>query len=492
MIQAPMTETGKSLLRLLASFSKITLWPRLNEPFVGHGTLLMTLLLILITLAGGERIEARDKLDGIVLVIADGTSLELITAARNYALGATGRLALEDFAHTAFVRTYSASDMVTDSGASATAMARGIKADNRVVGMANPAASSSPPSILDIAKKAGWSTAVITDDSVTGGTPAPFIVEHAHRDQHEIIAAKILDQLGGRADIVLGGGSKWFFDRVKDPEVIYKGGERIAVQETQAKLSTLPVAVFGNWESLRAYDPQEKDPKPVLGLFFPEEFPYYADGKRTLRLKDLVEKAVTLLRARAKPFFLMVEAGLPDKASHLNNAKRAIFEVLELDAAVAWLRKNLGPNALVLATTDHNNGGFSFNGPFVPLRIREETLLGTNPLTGASYFTWASGPGADRKASATRTRIITEPDKPMRSVEETVEETDVDYEQPALIEAKASFHTAGDVWLLGDGPGSENVRGFLENTEIFSLMAKAIEKSGKWGGARPRSKAHGK
>ena len=435
------------------------------------------LLIMIIIFAGGERIEAREKLDGIVLVVADGTSLELITAARNYALGAAGRLALEEFANTAFVRTYSASDMVTDSGASATAMSRGIKADNRVIGMVDPAALSSPPSILDFAKKAGWSTAVVTDDSVTGATPAPFLVEHDNRDQHEIIAAKILEQLGGRGDIVLGGGAKWFFDRVNDPEVIYKAGERIVVQKTQEKLSALPVAVFDDWESLSAYDP--KDPKPVLGVFFPEQFPYYADGKRTLRLKDLVEKAVSLLRARGKPFFLMVEAGLPDKASHQNNAKRAISEVLELDATVAWLRKNIGPNALVLATTDHNNGGFSFNGPLVPLRLREEALLGKNPLTGTSYFTWASGPGADRGASATRTRIITEPGKPMHSVEEIVQETDVDYEQPALIEAKASFHTAGDVWLLGDGPGSENVRGFLDNTEIFSLMAKAIEDSGK-------------
>ena len=480
MILEQMTETGKLLLRLLASFSTITPWRRLSKPLIGrHGTLFVTPLLILIILAGGGRIEAREKLDGIVLVIADGTSLELITAARNCTLGATGRLALEGLSNAAFVRTHSASDMVTDSGASATAMARGIKADNRVIGIASPTASSGPPSILDLARKAGWSTAVITDDSVTGATPAAFVVEHANRDQHEIIAAKIVDQLGGRADIVLGGGSKWFFDRVKDPEVIYKGGERIVVQKTQEKLSTLPVAVFADWESLRAYDPQERDPKPVLGLFFPEQFPYYADGERTLRLKDLVEKAVALLRARGKPFFLMVEAGLPDKASHLNNAKRAIFEVLEFDATVAWLRKNLGPNALVLATTDHNTGGFSFNGPLVPLPLREEALLGKNPLTGASYFTWASGPGADREASATRTRIITEPGKPMRAVEETVQETDVDYAQPALIEAKASFHTAGDVWLLGDGPGSENVRGFIDNTEIFSLMAKAIEESGK-------------
>jgi alkaline phosphatase len=437
---------------------------------------MICVLFLVLTAFAQSQVNAR-KLDGIVLVIADGTSLELITAARNYAVGAEGRLALENFSHTAFVRTHSASDMVTDSGASATAMARGIKADNRVIGMTKPAALSGPPSILDLAKRAGWSTALITDDSVTGATLAAFVVEHANRDQHEIIAAKLLDQLGRRVDIVLGGGSQWFFDRVNDPEVVYKGDERAAVQKTQEKLSALPAAVFDVWESFRAYNPQDKDPRPVLGVFFPDKFSYYADGKRTLRLTDLVERAISLLRARGKPFFLMVEAGLPDKACHQNNAKRAIFEVLELDATLAWLRKSLSPNTLTLVTTDHNTGGFSFNGPFIPLRLRGEALLGRNPLTGVSYFTWASGPGADREM--TRTRIITEPGKPMRSVEETILETDVDYPQPALIEAKASYHTAGDVWLLGEGPGSENVHGFLDITEIFRLMAKAIAESVK-------------
>jgi alkaline phosphatase len=68
---------------------------------------------------------------------------------------------------------------------------------------------------------------------------------------------------------------------------------------------------------------------------------------------------------------------------------------------------------------------------------------------------------------------------PMRSVEDPIQETDVDYTQPALIETNAAFHTGGDVWLLGEGPGSENVCGFLDNTEIFGLMAKAIEESVK-------------
>jgi alkaline phosphatase len=435
------------------------------------------LALLVSLLIGAFTSKAQGKLDGIVLVIADGTSLELITAARAYSLGAEGRLALEGFPQTAFVRTYSGSDIVTDSGAAATSMARGIKADNRVIGMANPGAPSSPPSILDLAKAANWSTGVITDDSVTGATPAAFLVEHPNRDQHEFIALKITDQVTTRWDIVLGGGAKWFFDRVKDPTVIYKAGERNIVQQTEEKLTDLPVAIFQNWADFQNYTEDGDSARPILGVFYADTFPYFADGTRTLRLKDMVERAVTLLQARGRPFFLMVEASLPDKAAHLNQAKRAIIEVLELDATIEWLRKNLSADTLLLATTDHNNGGFSFNGPPAPLWLRGESLLGTHPLLGTSYFTWASGPGSDRKAATTRTRIIARPGQQMYSVQEVIEETDPDYAQPALLPFGSSLHTAGDVWLVGDGPGSEKVRGFLDNTEIFDLMAEAIKES---------------
>ena len=59
-----------------------------------------------------------------------------------------------------------------------------------MIGMVDPAASSSPPSILDLASKAGWLYGVVTDDYVTGATPAPFLVEHDNRDQHEVIAGR--------------------------------------------------------------------------------------------------------------------------------------------------------------------------------------------------------------------------------------------------------------------------------------------------------------
>jgi alkaline phosphatase len=457
---------------------KISLWsPTSPLLFTGaksrRGFVVALLFSILI---GSFLSGAQATLDGIVLVIADGASLELITAARAYSLGAEGRLALEGFPHTAFVRTYSGSDMVTDSGAAATA--RGIKAHNRVIGMAHPGAPSSPPSILDRAKAANWSTGVVTDDSVTGATPAAFLVEHPNRDQHEFIAFKMLDQIATRWDIVLGGGAKWFFDRVKDPTVTYKAGERNIVQQTQEKLGGLPVAIFQNWADFQNYPEDGSGPlRPILGVFYADTFPFFADGTRTLRLRDMVEKAVTLLRTRGRPFLLVVEASLPDKAAHLNHAKRALIEVLELDASIEWLRTNVSANTLLLATTDHNNGGFSFNGPPAPLWLRGERLLGRDPLLNTSYFTWASGPGADRKAATTRTRIIARPGQQMYSVNEVIQETDPDYAQPALLPLGSALHTAGDVWLVGDGPGSENVRGFLDNTEIFDLMAKAIEGS---------------
>lgn len=391
--------------------------------------------------------------DAIVLGIADGASQELLTAARIYSVGAGGKLALESFPQTAIVRTFSASDFVTDSAAAATAMARGIKADNMLIGQASKASKTSPSSLLDLARKAGWSTAVITDDSVTGGTPAPFLVEDKTRADHANIAAKIIDQLGPRADIVLGGGSQWFSPQ----SVEYKKGQRDVVIDTYRRLSTLPVSHIQSWDEFAA---MKKLNRPILGTFFPDVFPYYADGPRKPRLVKMVSKTVELLKARGKPFLLIFEAGLPDKACHLNNAKRAIVEVLEFDATLQWLQSHLGPNALILATTDHNNGGFTINGPPSPIRWKGDVLLGLHPISGQSILTWASGPGADR-----------------RSQNSALDRSDPNYTQPALIPAKSAQHSGGDVWLLGSGPGSESVRGYLDNTQIYEIIARSMTHS---------------
>jgi alkaline phosphatase len=406
---------------------------------------------------------------GIVLVISDGTSQELLTAARIYAQGVTGHLAMESFPQTAIVRTHSRSDVVTDSAAAATAMARGIKADNLVIGMATRSAKTSPPSLLDLARKAGWATGIVTDDSVTGATEAPFLLEDGNRNEEAILAAKTLAALGPRADIVLGGGAKWFRDLSKTAGVTYKPEDLAVVRKTQAQLSAAKVAAFDQWQPFVAHVAglaKTPDDRPVLGTFYPAEFPFYADGKRTLRVADLAEQAVRFLSAKQRPFFLMVEAALPDKACHLGNAKRAIVEVLELNALLERLRATLPPRTLLLVTTDHNNGGLAISGPPVPITTRGDALLGPNPITkAAGILSWATGPGFDQKTA--NLRPSTGPGSP--AVLKTP--ADPDYVQPAAIASKAVEHTGGDVWLLGEGPGSEKVHGYLENTDIYRLIA---------------------
>jgi alkaline phosphatase len=56
---------------------------------------------------------------------------------------------------------------------------------------------------------------------------------------------------------------------------------------------------------------------------------------------------------------------------------------------------------------------------------------------------------------------------------------DPDYQQPAAIPGNAATHTGGDVWLLGGGSGSEQVHGYLDNTDIFRLIAAQLKAGSK-------------
>lgn len=401
---------------------------------------------------------AESHLRGIVLVVADGTSQELLTAARRYAGGAEGRLVIDDYPASAFVNTASANDMVTDSAAAATAIARGIKADNQVIGMASATSRTSPPSLLDLARKQGWSTAVVTDDSVTGATPAPFLAECPSRKDDARIAHEIISQMCRRADIVMGGGSRWFHDMSHVQP--YQAGEREAVLANEALLATLPVMDFCMWDQFKTYAKAGNGlRKPILGTFSPGVFPYQADGMRDLRLREMTEGALDLLLKDPRPFFLFVEAALPDKACHENHAKRALREVLEFDATMAMFRERLPPDVLVVATTDHSTGGFAFSGP-VPSKLRGEALLADNPVTKSPVMTWATGPGGPDPVTGAKGS----PDDPLSAC----------HVQPAAIHDKAARHTGGDVWLVATGPGSEAFHGRLDNTRIHDLIAGTI------------------
>ena len=422
--------------------------------------------LVCVPLLSVFSLSANEPPPGIVLVIADGTSFELLTAARMYQGGAEHRLFLEKFPNTAIIRTHSALQAVTDSAAAATAISRGYKTGNMMLGQRPDGASGL--SLLDLARKAGWSTGMVTDDSVFGATMAAFLVENINRTQYPLIANKIIDQLGAdrRADIVLGGGRKLVEAKFADE---FPANEARLIRETSAKIeANTGLNYFSDWETFAKSD---SGSNAVLGLFSVDTFPYTGQDWQVPRLSQMALEAQRRLQARGRPYLLIVEAALPDKASHANLSKLALLEVLEFDATLAALAKQGGDRLLMVATTDHGTGGFSM-GNYIPARLRGDGLLRPDPISGRPNITFATGPGAAPNAN-TYEKIVVNAAGTKKEVV-TRDFSDITYLSPAGVQMNSASHTAGDVWLAAMGPGAENFRGFLDNSQIFSLIAKEI------------------
>jgi alkaline phosphatase len=123
----------------------------------------------------------------IILFIGDGMGDSEITAARNYAVGAAGRLAMDSLPLTGEYTTYavqeldpSLPDYVTDSAASGTGWATGTKPSN---GRISTTARSDRDlkTILEIAQELGMRTGDVTTAELTDATPAVLAAHVANR-----------------------------------------------------------------------------------------------------------------------------------------------------------------------------------------------------------------------------------------------------------------------------------------------------------------------
>jgi hypothetical protein len=113
-----------------------------------------------------------------VLLIGDGMGIAHVTAAALRA-GDGDRLAMEGMPVTGLVRTESASNIVTDSAAAATALSTGVRTRNGALGV-DPEGRSLGH-LLEAAAAAGKAVGILTTDRLTGATPAGFCVHVASR-----------------------------------------------------------------------------------------------------------------------------------------------------------------------------------------------------------------------------------------------------------------------------------------------------------------------
>lgn len=470
---------------------------------------------------GAQRIATigNKNAKNVILFLGDGMGDSEITVARDYLKGANGHFdgldavgqpsALDDVqAGTGQYTTFSVGNgskdsavgkdgdgklvanpnpgkltPVTDSSASGSAWATGTKTYNNAVDVdiyGNPQLN-----LFELAKAAGKATGNVTTAEIQDATPAVLESHSSERacygpqgktDGTSNNASKqcLINQLkenGGigsiseqlldtRADVTIGGGSKYFRQTVQGGEyagkTVWEQAKEMGYQTVEndpAAMNALeykegqPVLALmsdGNMPTkfnpskATAQDPA-KDANPTVCTMNDKWL-----GNQGSSLADMTKKALDLLEANpasdANGYFLQVEGASIDKQDHAGNACGQIGETDDFDQAIAYAMKNVDlTNTLVIVTADHAHTSQILNAqPAYALSTVLKTADGNNMVV--SYGT----------------------------AEADSRDEDGGYNGGDMA------HTGTQLRIAASGPGAQRVIGLTDQTDNFYTIANTL------------------
>ncbi|MEV6342459.1 alkaline phosphatase [Actinoplanes sp. NPDC051851] len=398
----------------------------------------------------------------VILLIGDGMGDSEITIARNYQVGANGRLAMDTLPLTGAYTTYavqqddpSKPEYVTDSAASGTGWATGNKTYNGAISVLP--SGKSVPTILELAKKAGYRTGDVTTAELQDATPAVLgshVVSRNCKGPQSMTDCAVNDKVNGgagsiaeqlvqtRPDVLLGGGAQYF------DQTVQAGAYAGKTVTDQAKAAGYQVVTDA--AGLGAASAS----KPILGVFAKNNMDLEwvgptpaktgttaakcaTNAARTATQPHLVEMATKALdvldkqtKHSKKGFFLQIEGASIDKQDHAANPCGQIGETVAFDAAVkkALAYQKSHPDTLVVVTADHGHTS----------QIVETTTLGYTAT------------------------LITADDAEMTISYATADITG------------SQQHTGTEVRIAAGGPQAANVLGVTNQTDLFYTMKRAL------------------
>jgi alkaline phosphatase len=288
----------------------------------------------------GYAVDGKDvQVKQILLLIGDGNGLAQISSG---IVANGGELTLTQLRTIGLVKTQAADDFTTDSASGATAMATGQKANNRALGL--NASGDSIPNLPYFLNLKGFKTGLVTNDELTGATPAAFFAHHPERDA----AAAIAGYLPTSAlNLVIGGGGKHF----KKEKLSQAGFTLVPDLQGLSEVKESRVAHFASEGGMPSMETGRGN---FLSQAFLQASSYLGKGK--------------------SPFFLMLEAAKIDSGGHSNSPSTIVTELLDFDRVLAEAIRyaDTHPGTLVLVTADHETGGVSI--PQGDLERREVEL----------------------------------------------------------------------------------------------------------------------
>lgn len=396
----------------------------------------------------------------VILLIGDGTDEPIITAARNYALGADGRFNLDELPFVGDMTTHGLKvgpgpeypiAYVSDSAPTASAWSTGKKTvDGRVA--QGPSIGDTVPgedyvTVLEQYRAAGKRTGNVTTSEITDATPAAaasHINARACQGPADMgvcaqarkvnggkgsIAEQLVDN---RIDVILGGGLNRFNQRTDaGPSVLSYAqlsknyrfvGDKNALADVESLSEGRILGLFTGGNMTPRYNPLVARAPPGVGDG--NTRCTMADRGNQPSLAQMTRKAIQLLDNR-KGFFLQVESAMVDKQEHAADICGAIGDVIALDEAVkvALDYQETHPDTLIIVTSDH-----AHSTQIVP------------------------GPDAGRQTATLRTAD----GYPMSVAYST--------------QASGSSHTGATVRVAAKGPQAANVTGLIDQTDLYATL----------------------
>ncbi|MEO7934273.1 MAG: alkaline phosphatase [Chthoniobacterales bacterium] len=405
----------------------------------------------------------------IILITGDGLNTSSLAAARIYEGGADKNLALESLPHLGLLKLTSNEFAVPDAAAAASSLATGRRVNQN--GLSVDSDGKKIATLLELAARAGRKTGVVTNASVVDPAVAAYFSHQTDGQNRTGVASELPDL--ENVDLLLGGGEKYFLP-------VDKGGVRTDGQDLILALRQKNWTVARTKAELTAI--QSWLAPRTLGIFNRGELSNSrAMATEEPSLEELVKSAISLLQYNTKGYFLVIDAGLIEKAARGNDGENFLAETIALDNAVAVARRYAGDSALIVVAGKQAPGGFRMNG--YPFRQDQgAAVLGVN-AHGIPSLTWSTGPHALPPAPAAKptpkregevlpSLIVPEPPLPEHP---TPEPTPPQLPPSAAVEPSTVFtpeslNVVDDPLIFSSGTGSEKLTGYLDAKDVFTVV----------------------
>ena len=459
------------------------------------------------------------KAKNVILFIGDGMSPAHRVAARLLAKGiaegkALGKLAIDDMPHMALVATAGSDSIITDSANSASAYATGHKSAVNAMGVyadrtPDPLDDPRVETVTSLAqRRQDMAIGIVTNTEIEDATPAAMVAHTRRRTEYD----RIVEQyFAAKPDVLMGGGRANFLPKSENGSRRRDESDFVA----QFRAAGYSLALTGPEMVSAAKDPGTTK---LLGLFTLGNMDGALDRKflkggtvgKFPEQPDPTEQvgaALEVLSKNPSGFFLMVESGMIDKYTHLLDMERAVYDTIMLDNAVRlardWAAAH-GDDTLILVIADHNHP-IGLLGTIdddmtkeTPAPLRERVRV--YERAGFPNYPAPDAEGYPARVDVSRRLALFSASLPdhyetLRPKldnpnEPTVAGKDANtyvanerYKSvpgaalrlgnlPAMI--NADVHSGEDVILTATGPGSERVRGQMDNTEVFRVIAEAL------------------